>query len=145
MTEIIKISSATQKDIDLLAKMNLDLYADSDHQRELSIEQMKHRFELYIKGQNGWKVDLLHYEDQILGYCLWRYEVDDNDIYVRHFWVCDEFRGKNLSIKALETLERTESWQGRRIRLQIFSTNNRMEKYWSLKGFKPRSILLEKS
>lgn len=149
MTKAIKIRPATTNDIDILAQMNLDLYSDSGHHRDISIEQMKERFDYFIEG-DIWNVDLMYLEDeqqdeQLLGYCLWRYEHDDRDIYIRHFWITEELRGKNYSVLALDALIGQEHWEDKRLRLQIFAENNRMRQYWTLQGFKPRSMILERN
>ncbi len=145
MTEAITIRPATTNDIDILSQMNLDLYSDSGHQRDISIEQMKGRFQYFIEG-DIWNVDLMYLgDDQLLGYCLWRYEHDDRDIYIRHFWITEEFRGKNYSVRAVDALIKQDHWEDKRLRLQIFAENNRMKQYWSLQGFKPRSMILERS
>lgn len=142
MTFIIQASS--NNDIDILAQMNLDLYADAGHQREISIEQMKERFQFFIQS-DMWNVDLVVADDNIVGYCLWRHEQDDQDIYIRHFWLHENYRGQNYSVQMLDTLTEHCGWGDRRLRLQIFAGNDRMERYWSIQGFKHRSMILERS
>ncbi len=128
-------------DAELLGKMNLNLYTEGEHQREKSLEQLEERFRYYINDKR-WNINIILLEGEENGYVLWRFE--DDDVYVRHIWISDKFKGKGLSATILDELSEN-FWEGKRIRIQMFASNNRMREFWGFQGFKERSIIMERN
>ncbi len=132
--------SATIDDVSNLAKMNLNLYAEGEHQREKSLEQLEERFRYYI-NDTRWNIQIVLLEGKENGYVLWRFE--DDDVYVRHIWLNEDYRGSGLSANVLDWLSE-KYWNDKRIRIQMFASNSRMRNFWSVQGFKERSVIMER-
>ncbi|MFV0322051.1 MAG: GNAT family N-acetyltransferase [Alphaproteobacteria bacterium] len=137
----VTIRNATLEDLDSLAQMNLRLYTEGERRREKSIEDLKDRFRYYLTN-SAWNVHIAMIDDNDVGYVLWRFE--DDDVYIRHIWLHSDYRGRGLSEQVLDILT-DEFWGTKRLRIQMFATNERMRNYWKLQGFKERSIIMERS
>ncbi len=127
-------------DVANLARMNLHLYAEGEHQREKSLEQLEERFRYYI-NDTRWNIHIVLLENKDNGYVLWRFE--DDDVYVRHIWLNEDYRGSGLSANVLDWLSE-KYWNDKRIRIQMFASNERMRNFWHVQGFKERSVIMER-
>lgn len=137
----VTIREATQDDLDSLAQMNLHLYTEGERRREKSIEGLKERFRYYLT-ETKWNLHIAMIDGKDVGYVLWRFE--DDDVYIRHIWLHSDYRGRGLSEQVLDIL--TEKyWGDKRLRIQMFATNERMRNYWKLQGFKERSVIMERN
>ncbi|MFV0430588.1 MAG: GNAT family N-acetyltransferase [Alphaproteobacteria bacterium] len=141
MMDVI-IRDATANDLDQLALMNLNLYTEGERKREKTIEQLTDRFRFYLEDK-AWNIHIAVLDGQDMGYILWRFEDDGDDVYIRHIWLDSKYQGKGLSAQVLDILT-DKYWGDKRLRVQMFATNERMRTYWSLKGFKERSVIMER-
>ncbi len=136
-----KLREANANDSANLAKMNLHLYTQGERSREKSVEQLEERFQYYIHDKR-WNIHIIILDGNESGYVLWRFE--DDDVYVRHFWLAEDYRGSGWSANVLNHLSE-EFWGDKRIRIQMFASNERMREFWGFQGFKERSIIMERS
>ncbi len=134
------VRTANIDDVGYLAKMNLNLYAEGEHQREKTLPQLEERFRYYI-NDSRWNINIVLLEGADNGYILWRFE--DDDVYVRHFWLNSDYRGSGLSANVLDWLN-DKYWNNKRIRIQMFASNEKMRSFWKVQGFKERSVIMER-
>jgi RimJ/RimL family protein N-acetyltransferase len=127
MTEIIE---CTEKDIELLAKMNKQLIEDEKANNIMDITQLENRMNDFFN--NGYKAFFFKNKEKIIGYALCDMTKDPK--YLRQFFIKrDERRkhyGKNAFNKLLEKLETKE------IEIDVLKWNEEGVKFWGKMGFK---------
>ena len=78
-----------------------------------------------------------------VAYVVWRHDPDDDDIYVRQFFVVREHRGQGLGRRLFERAA-DELWAGRVLRLDVYDSNPRGRAFWERLGFGAYSALMRR-
>jgi predicted acetyltransferase len=127
---MLEIIECTEKDIELLAKMNKQLIEDEKANNLMDITQLENRMNDFLN--NGYKAFFFLIEEKIIGYALCDMTKDPK--YLRQFFIIrDERRknyGKNAFNKLLEKLEIKE------IEIDVLKWNEDGLKFWEKMGFK---------
>lgn len=126
----------TYEDLDVLAKMNKQLIEDEKHDNKMNVDQLKERMSRFINSE--YNAYFFCVENDTIGYAL--VNVKQNPLYLRHFFICREFRRKGygkLAFKNLLQLLGTDT-----IDLEVMVWNETGKCFWKSLGFEERSIYM---
>jgi RimJ/RimL family protein N-acetyltransferase len=130
---MIEIINCTDKDIELLAKMNKQLIEDEKANNLMNIFQLENRMKDFLN--NGYEAFFFKDDERIIGYALC--DMTKEPIYLRQFLINREERrkhyGKDAFNKLLEKLEVKE------IEIDVLKWNEIGIKFWEKIGFKEQS------
>ncbi len=143
----IVVRKHTADDLDLLARMNHELIEDEGHRSRLTVDELKERFKRFV-GQDGWSVDLLMSDGEIIGYATHRYETDEaartgTSVHLRQFFISRDHRAQGIGRAALQALIQARFKPGERIFLNVLEDNLRGKAFWSRTGFVPYGTIME--
>jgi L-amino acid N-acyltransferase YncA len=127
---MIEINECTEKDIELLAKMNKQLIEDEKANNSMDIPQLENRMRGFLN--TGFKAFFFVIEEKIIGYALC--DMTKEPKYLRQFFIKREERrkhyGENEFNKLLERLKINE------IEIDVLKWNEDGIKFWEKIGFK---------
>jgi ribosomal protein S18 acetylase RimI-like enzyme len=132
------LSKATVADCQVLAEMNKRLIIDEGHSNPMNIPELKERMIKFI--ENEYNCYLILSEQTVVGYCLFRDDIDY--IYIRQLYVKDEYRKQGYGRQCLEELKKTE-WKNRKLRIEVMSHNSNGIAFWKRVGFVDYCIVME--
>ena len=126
------------RNLQLLAKLNQELFEDENNDNIPSIDILEERLKLAM--DSGSKAFLFMENGEIAGYALVKCQV--SPYYLSHFFICKSMRRKHLGTIAFNQLMdklNTDSMD-----LDVFSWNHRGQEFWRSLGFKERCIIMRK-
>lgn len=132
------LSKATVADCQALAEMNKQLIVDEGHSNSMNIQELKERMIKFI--ENEYKCYLIKPEQTLVGYCLFRDDIDY--IYIRQLFVINEYRKQGYGRNCLEELKEIE-WKNRKIRTEVMSHNSNGINFWKKVGFNDYCVVME--
>ncbi len=135
----MKIKTAQQDDLTILAMMYRQLRTDAKYRSSLSLEKLQHKMSNFI-SKDGWTASLFYDEGQVIGYCLWQEKSDA--VYIRQFWIMRSQRRQGYGRKFFTSLQ-AEQWDKKRLKLEVLYPNTRGESFWHAVGFVPYSVTYE--
>jgi RimJ/RimL family protein N-acetyltransferase len=134
---MIEIIDCTDKDVELLAKMNKQLIEDEKADNLMDISQLESRMKDFLN--NGYKAFFFINDKKTIGYALC--DMTKAPVYLRQFFIKREERrkhyGKDSFKKLLEKLEVKE------IEIDVLKGNEAGIKFWGKIGFKEQSIRMK--
>lgn len=130
---------ARAADAPLLAELNLQLIEDEGSRTRLSVPELTDRMRAWL--ESGYRAAIFHDADQIAGYAMWR--LDGDDLYLRHFFVQRPMRRRGIGRECFELIF-THILAGRRIVLEVLTTNPGGLGFWKSLGFTEYAVTLEK-
>jgi RimJ/RimL family protein N-acetyltransferase len=131
---MLNINEAEISQINLLVEMNKKLVNDENYDRPLSHEKLVERWHSFFSDK--YRIYIFEKDSKIVGYCVIH---DDQDPkYIRHFYIKDEFRGKNLGRTAFELL--LKELNVSEIDLDVMHWNKDGIAFWKALGFKERYL-----
>ena len=133
--ELIK---CTFDNVQLLAKLNKELYEDENNDNIPSIDVLEER--LKIAMGSGSEAFLFMENDEIAGYALVKSQV--SPYYLSHFFICKSMRRKHLGTIAFNQL--MDNLNTDSMDLDVFCWNYRGQEFWRSLGFKERCIIMRK-
>ena len=134
----MNIRFSEEKDIDLLAEMNLHLISDEGHRNNMSISELRQRFSAWLS--TNYLAALIEENSSTIGYVLWRDE--EEYLYIRQFFIQRTCRGRGLGTIAMKQLQNS-FWQGQHLRLEVLCNNSRGLSFWRSLGFNDYCLTLE--
>ena len=129
----------TENDLAILAKMNLNLIRDEGHRNTMDESQLKERMKSWLSSD--YKAVLFSENNEPIGYALWR--KDEEFLYVRHFYIRPEDRGKGLGKAAFHWLRQNKWSQELQLRLEVLIGNQAGIAFWRAVGFEDYCITME--
>lgn len=135
----MRIETAKQDDLTILAMMYKQLRIDAKHTELLSLAELQDKMNGFILA-DGWIASLFYHEDQVIGYCLWQEKSDA--VYIRQFWIMRSQRRQGYGRKYFAKLQK-EKWENKRLKLEVLYHNKRGESFWHAMGFAPYAITYE--
>lgn len=131
------------EDAELLGSMNAQL-AEDEGAAPIGPESA------YIERMRNWLLNR-RYEaaiaregSDIVGYVLWRDDLDYGDVFVRQFFVARTSRGAGLGRELFERAVQ-QFWPGKALRLDVYDSNPRGAAFWRKVGFTPYSRLMRRT
>lgn len=132
----IVLGLCTCEDLDTLAKMNKQLIEDEKHDNKMNVEQLKERMDMFISSD--YNAYLFKHGYDIVGYAL--VNIKRNPIYLRHFFICREFRRRGFGKLAFENLLQLLGIDT--IDIEVMVWNETGKCFWKSLGFEERSIYM---
>ena len=131
---------ASSADIELLARLNLQLIRDEAHRNPMTLARLKVRMDNWL--QNEYQAVLFEHDGETVGYALFR---DDAEYtYLRQFFVAAQHRRKGLGRQAIEWLS-THRWQDALgVRVEVLIGNEEAVAFWRAIGFVDYCLTLER-
>ena len=131
---------ANTDDLDLLAEWNHQLIRDEGHRNRMTVPELKERMRCWIHGE--YTAVLFFENGHSLAYGLFREQEDE--IYLRQFFVKRDLRRKGIGKKTIEYLVR-EIWSpAKRLTVEVLSQNQDGIEFWKAMGYKEYCLILEK-
>ena len=132
------VRQAENADIGPIARMNARFIAEEGSRNPMSLAQLEQRMRGWLSG--GWTLIVIELEGEIAGYMLFleradEYFAEQCEIYVRHFYITPEHRGRSLGSGAFERLAEAHFPPGARLVLEVLETNPRGRQFWERIGF----------
>jgi GNAT superfamily N-acetyltransferase len=132
----VTIQICSDKDLDLLAKLNKQLIEDEKHNNQMKVEQLKERMKGFINSDyRAYKFENL---GEIVGYALVNHS--RQPLYLRHFFICRQSRRKGYGKMAFKKL--LELLNTKDIDIEVMYWNNTGYGFWKSLGFNERSIYM---
>ena len=126
------------EDIQLLAKLNKELYEDENNDYIPAIDVLEES--LNIAMEIGSKAFLFKQEGEVAGYAL--VKTQTNPYYLSHFFICKHMRRKHLGTEAFHLL--LQELTTDTIDLDVFCWNHRGQEFWKSLGFEERCIVMRR-
>jgi GNAT superfamily N-acetyltransferase len=124
--------AANDEDLDLLAEWNRQLIEDEGHRNSMSVPELRRRMAAWLAGEYS-AVLFSHDNGESLAYGLYR-EAND-EIYLRQFFVRRRDRREGIGKTALATL-RGRVWpKGKRLTVDVLSSNDVAIRFWRSVGY----------
>jgi predicted acetyltransferase len=127
---------ATYEDLDILANMNKMLIEDEKHDNKMNIEQLKDRMKEFISSY--YNAYLFKNDNTVVGYAL--VDMQKNPLYIRHFFICREFRRHGYGKVALSYL--LQLLGTKTVDIEVMYWNEIGLSFWKSVGFVERSIYM---
>ena len=133
------IRPAESEDIGPLGRMNEQFIAEEGSRNPMSLAQLEQRMRGWLS--EGWGLIVIELDGEIAGYMLFlergdEYYPDQREIYVRHFYITPEHRGRSLGSGAFERIAEAHFPPGARVVLEVLETNPRGRQFWDRIGFR---------
>lgn len=135
----MKIKTASQDDLSILAMMYKQLRIDAKYSENLSLALLQEKMNGFI-NKDDWTASLFFHEGQVIGYCLWQERSDA--VYIRQFWIMRSQRRQGYGREYFIKLQK-EIWSNKRLKLEVLYHNKRGESFWHAMGFTPYAITYE--
>jgi ribosomal protein S18 acetylase RimI-like enzyme len=136
--DAVRIRPARDIDVPILASMNQDLIRAEGGPAHLSIGALTQRMGAFLA--NGYEAHLFEVGDDLIGYTLFRPDVDH--VYLRQFYVASRRRRSGIGRAAVAWL-RENLWGDRRLALQVRLGNEAGIAFWRALGFAETAVNLE--
>lgn len=116
-------------------------------QNPFTQSDLERRFKEWMET-GEWSVDLICEHERMVGYVVYQqrpdYYPDERVVFVRQFFVKNEYRRQGVGRKAFEQLVRTRFPKGCAVQLDVVAGNSIGQKYWSALGFEPYAVLMKR-
>ena len=131
---------ANAENLDLLADWNHQLIRDEGHRNPMTVPELKERMRNWILGE--YMAVVFHENAEPVAYALFREQ--ENEIYLRQFFVKRDRRRKGIGKKAIEILM-GEIWNPtKRLTVEVLCHNQEGIAFWKDAGYKEYCLTLEK-
>ena len=131
---------ASSADIELLARLNLQLIRDEGHRNPMTLAQLQVRMNNWLQGE--YQAVLFEHDGEAVGYALFR--DDAKYIYLCHFFVTVEHRRQGFGRQAIEWLS-THHWKDAPgVRVEVLVGNEEAIGFWRAIGFVDYCLTLER-
>jgi len=131
---------AEEKDLDLLAEWNHQLIRDEGHRNPMTVPQLKERMRNWISGE--YTAIVFYKNTEPVAYSLFREQ--ENEIYLRQFFVKRGHRRKGIGKKAIKILMGKIWNPSKRLTVEVLCHNQEGIAFWKAAGYKEYCLTLEK-
>lgn len=135
----MKITSATLKDVETLAKLNKRLIEDERYPNPMNVAQLTERMTGWL--QTEYRSYLVIIAERIAAYCLYR--DDGKYYYLRHLYVDRDFRRRGIATQLLDWMY-ANVWTDKKVRLDVLAHNENAIAFYKRYGFEIRVLQMEK-
>lgn len=132
--------TATPDDALLLAQLNHQLIAHEGHSNPMDVPALRERMLRFLSTE--YRAVLFLEDDATVAYALFR-EDETGSIHLRHFFVLAERRRQGIGRKAIQLFRDDIVPSGKRIMLEVLSTNSVGLAFWNATGFTEYSVTFE--
>ncbi|MBB6022254.1 GNAT superfamily N-acetyltransferase [Paenibacillus sp. JGP012] len=135
----LRLQSAVEGDLPILAEMNKQLIEDEKSSNPMGMKELEERMRQFF---GDWEIDLIMKEDGVVGYVLYQYQVNSHNsegrqVYIRQYCIRRECRKMGYGIAGIELLKKTRLKDVKRIEIDVLETNPDGKRFWNKAGFKP--------
>lgn len=135
----LRIRTAEDIDIPILARMNLELNEDEGAATPATIAELETRLTRML--EYGFVAVLFESQSEPVGYALYRIAPQFVDL--RHFFVARSERGNGYGTEAFRQLLSQEWGNAASVQVDVSEENKVGRAFWSSLGFEPRLVRLE--
>ncbi|WP_168124003.1 GNAT family N-acetyltransferase, partial [Paenibacillus sp. HB172176] len=142
----LRLQSAENSDLKILAEMNKQLIEDENSSNPMGMQELEQRMSDFLK--DSWEIDLIMNDTVIIGYALYQYQnvqgkEDDKQVYIRQYFIRREFRNMGYGIAGIELLKKTRFTDLTKIEIDVLESNPKGQRFWEKVGFKryPESVM----
>lgn len=128
---------ATDSDLALLVRMNIDLVADERYDRPMKDADMAIRMDRFIHDP-AYAVYVFEVNGENAGYAV--VELEKSPLYLRHFFIQHDFRRSRVGTRCFHLL--LETLKTDRMDLDVMIWNERGCGFWKSLGFRERCIMM---
>jgi GNAT superfamily N-acetyltransferase len=133
----ISIREAGEEHTSSLFNMNKQLMEDEQYDRALSDEDLQKRWTSFL-SELRYRVLLFLESGDVIGYAV--VHMDQEPLYLRHFFIKREYRKKGYGTKSFNTM--LEYLDTDTIDLDVMSWNQRGYDFWRSLGFQERCKMM---
>lgn len=133
---------ATSDDSRLLAELNHQLIADEGHRNAMDVNQLERRMLNWLDSE--YQAVLFQSEAETVAYALYRND-EDGRIHVRQFFVVRNRRRQGGGREAIRLFRTEIVPSGRRIVVEVLTTNAAARAFWIANGFGEYAVTLERA
>ncbi len=131
---------ASSADIELLARLNLQLIRDEGHRNPMTLAQLQVRMDNWLQGE--YKAVLFEHDGETVGYALFRDDAENT--YLRQFFVSAQHRRQGLGRQAIKWLS-THHWKDAPgVRVEVLVGTEEAIAFWRAIGFVDYCLTLER-
>ena len=135
----MKYHFATDLDLDLLAEWNHQLIRDEGHRNPMTVPELRQRMQGWLQG--AYRAVLFGTAADPVAYALYR--EDPKEIYLRQLFVRRDRRREGIGRAAMEVL-RSQVWpKGKRLTVDVLTSNTRAIAFWRAMGYQDYALTLE--
>jgi predicted GNAT family acetyltransferase len=129
---------ASDTDVALLAELNHVLIADEGHDNPMRVPELAARMRAWLAGE--YRAVLFLREEDVVAYALYRSD-EWHRVHVRQFLVVRHARRQGIGRQAL-ALFRREVVPGKRVVLEVLTTNTVARAFYAACGFRDYAVTL---
>jgi GNAT superfamily N-acetyltransferase len=130
---------AQKRDCRLLAEMNFQLIEDERHRNTMDVGDLERRMRSWL--QEGYEAVLFERDGEVAAYAL--YNVQPDEIHLRHFFVARHLRRQGVGREAIELL-RDRVWPlSPRLTVSVLTHNEAAVQFWRAMGYKDYCLAME--
>ena len=127
----VKHRFAAEHDLPLLAELNHQLIHDENADNPMTPRQLEERIRHWLASQ--YQAVLFELAANTVGYALFR--LDEDGVYLRHFFICRTMRRRGYGRAAVGLLLREVLPKGRRVTVEVLHHNESALAFWKAVGF----------
>ena len=128
--DAVRVRPARKVDVPILASMNEDLLRAEGGPATLSPGQLSTRMAAFL--DNGYEAYLVESGDDLIGYVLFRRDVDH--VFIRQFFVAPGQRRAGVGRRVMAWMIE-KVWPGERLVLQVRTDSEPVRRFWESLGF----------
>jgi GNAT superfamily N-acetyltransferase len=132
---------ATEDDAAFLADINRQLIQDEWDGGGMSLERLESRMRRWLADEE-YRAVLFLESGEVVAYSL--VSLDDDSVFVRHFFVLHDHRGKGVGRRAVEILLSEILPPAARVTLDVLASNATGHAFWQSVGFRDYAIRMER-
>lgn len=130
---------ATERDCPLLGELNHQLIRDEGHRNRMTPAELQARMGDWLAAE--YRAILFENEAGLVGYCLYREQVDE--IYLRQLFILRELRRRGFGRTAVKLLQKQIWPREKRLTVEVLVANEAAVQFWRAAGYRDYALTLE--
>ncbi|MFC3801458.1 GNAT family N-acetyltransferase [Cohnella sp. GCM10012308] len=136
---VLSLGSATERDADVIAAMNLQLIQDEGSSNPMNLVQLRARVLDWL--ESGWSIDLFFRGEKEIGYAVYKlqaapYDETETEVYIRQFFINRDDRSKGYGREGINLLKKDRFGKANTMIIDVLETNPEGRRFWEKIGFK---------
>ena len=136
----METKKATLADLSLLAKWNKEMIADQGHRNPMNVDELEDRMKNWLENES-YIAHIFYDRSSPVAYSLYREEA--NEVFLRQFYVCRDFRRQGIGTRAMEILLKDIWPNDKRLIVEVLLTNKPAIEFWKAVGYREHYLGLE--
>jgi ribosomal protein S18 acetylase RimI-like enzyme len=132
---------AEPQDFEELARLNHQLIADEGHRNPMSVTELEQRMASWLRAE--YRAVVFESAAEIVAYALYR-DDEAGRVHLRQFFVVRHLRRRGIGREALRIFRTAVAPAGKRIVLEVLTSNEQGRAFWIANGFQEYAITLER-